>query len=341
MAIQIKDNKLHIDKVVIDNELVVKYVESLKQAEREKAIEEALGIGIMAGIKGEIAHFLNKAEGELGQHLGSLKALYDLQRIRFEETTAKGVIAEDQVIDALRKFAKDSGFITDEINDTSTTDGHLEANKTGDILIRVEGDDNNQIGLEVKLDKSVSFGDLLKRDPLAKSDTALTQLIETSANRKTKLNIMVFDEEKVDNTVKKQCTEGITYIPNVGFIAIVATQKNDFRNLAIAYVLSRELALSKSDLSNINENHLKLMLAQLVKVLSDYKAIKAEVENIKSSAEKILDVSEKTRALVDHSAKYLTNYLEKGQISEEELWGYINPETVRSQLELVKKSSKV
>ena len=55
---------------------------------------------------------------------------------------------------------------------------------------------------------------------------------------------------------------------------------------------------------------------------------------------KILDVSEKTRALVDHSAKYLANYLEKGQISEEELWNYINPEGVRNQLELVKKADK-
>ncbi len=57
MAIQIKDNKLHIDKVIIDNELVVKYIESLKQSEREKAVEDALGVGIMAGIKGEISHF--------------------------------------------------------------------------------------------------------------------------------------------------------------------------------------------------------------------------------------------------------------------------------------------
>ena len=50
MAIQIRDNKLHIDKVVIDNELVVEYVNKLPQAERDKAIEEALGIVIMAAL---------------------------------------------------------------------------------------------------------------------------------------------------------------------------------------------------------------------------------------------------------------------------------------------------
>ena len=83
-------------------------------------------------------------------------------------------------------------------------------------------------------------------DLFAKSDTALAQLIETSANRKSKLNIIVFDEEKVDNTIK-EAKEGITYIPHVGFIVIVSTQKNDFKNLALAYVLSRELILSKSD----------------------------------------------------------------------------------------------
>ena len=53
MAIQIKD-KLRIDKVVIDNPLIVEYIDSLKQDEREKAIQDALGIGIMAVLRGRL-----------------------------------------------------------------------------------------------------------------------------------------------------------------------------------------------------------------------------------------------------------------------------------------------
>ena len=336
MAIQIRDNKLHIDKVVIDNELVVEYVNKLPQAERDKAIEEALGIGIMAALKGDLHHFLHSTEGQLGKHLNTLKAVLELKNIRFEETASKGFDAEVEVITVLRQLADQFNFKQDKIDDTSKMDGNIKGNKTGDILIQIDGDENQQIGLEVKLDKSVNFGSLLKRDPLAKSDTALAQLIETSANRKSKLNIIVFDEEKVDNTIKKEAKEGITYIPHVGFIVIVSTQKNNFKNLALAYVLSRELILSKSDFKKINTNHLKLMLQQLVKVLNDYQTVKNEAENIKKSAQKILDQSHKTRLLVEHSAQYLLKYLDKGEMSEDELWSYISPEPIKSKLELVK-----
>ena len=142
----------------------------------------------------------------------------------------------------------------------------------------------------------------------------------------------------VDNTIKKEAKEGITYIPHVGFIVIVSTQKNDFKNLALAYVLSRELILSKSDFKKINTNHLKLMLQQLVKVLNDYQTVKNEAENIKKSAQKILDQSHKTRLLVEHSAQYLLKYLDKGEMSEDELWSYISPEPIKNKLELVKAS---
>ena len=43
---------------------------------------------------------------------------------------------------------------------------NIKGNKTGDILIQIDGDENQQIKLEVKLDKSVNFGSLLKRGSL-------------------------------------------------------------------------------------------------------------------------------------------------------------------------------
>ena len=49
-------------------------------------------------------------------------------------------------------------------------------------------------GVEIKIDQSIAYGELINRSPLAKSDTALSQLIETSANRSSKLNIIVFDD---------------------------------------------------------------------------------------------------------------------------------------------------
>ena len=65
-------------------------------------------------------------------------------------------------------------------------------------------------------------------------------------------------------------------------------------------------------MSKLNENHLKIMLTQLVKVLSDYGAIKTEVSNIQSSAQKILDVSEKTRGPCRSLCKISGKLLRKG-----------------------------
>jgi hypothetical protein len=337
MAITLKNKKIYIDNIVLDNELVVEYVTSLPMKERDKAIAEAIGIGILAAKKGEISHFLTETEGQLGKHLGSLKALYELRELRFKETVSKGLSAEVTILQFLKDMAEEVGFANDEVSDTSTLAGNIKGNKTGDIIIKVDGDDDIKIGVEIKIDQSIAYGELINRSPLAKSDTALSQLIETSANRNSKLNIIVFDEDKVDSTIKNKCVQGISYIPNIGFITIISLLKNENRNLAIAYILAREILKSKSDLKNLNQNVLTNMFDQLVKVLSDYKKIKNEVDKIQTSSQNILNICEETKLLVDHSCNYLQHYLEKGHISEEELWNFINPQEIKNDIANFKK----
>ena len=90
MAIKITNSQITIEKVVIENAIAAEYLTNLPANERERALVTALGIGIMAEIKGEVAHFLAEAEGELGKRLGSLKTLYELRELRFKETATKG-----------------------------------------------------------------------------------------------------------------------------------------------------------------------------------------------------------------------------------------------------------
>ena len=84
----------------------------------------------------------------------------------------------------------------------------LKGNKTGDIVAAVDGE--ARIGIEVKFDKQLRFGDLETREePTAKGDTALSQLAETGANRLTQLNMIVFDEGRVDSSISTRVPNGL------------------------------------------------------------------------------------------------------------------------------------
>ena len=83
MPISFRGGVLQLQDLTIENPLVAEYLEGMPATEREDAIVRALGIGVMAELKGEISHFLHVTE-ELGKHLSSLKALYELRSLRFQ-----------------------------------------------------------------------------------------------------------------------------------------------------------------------------------------------------------------------------------------------------------------
>ena len=94
MAISFRNGVLQIQDVSIENPIVAEYLESLPASEREQAVVDAIGLGVMAAKKGELKHFLDQTEGELGKHFTSLKALYELREMRFQ-TSGKGGDAEE------------------------------------------------------------------------------------------------------------------------------------------------------------------------------------------------------------------------------------------------------
>ena len=101
--------------------------------------------------------------------------------------------AEQKILQALKDIQVTSGFSNDEISDLSTVRGVLPRNKTGDLLIEVDGQNDVTIGLEIKLDKGVKLGQIDNRDPAAQIDTAIGQLLEMRTNRETDANAIVFD----------------------------------------------------------------------------------------------------------------------------------------------------
>ena len=53
----------------MENPLIAEYPAGLPEPQREEAIIKALGVGILAEIKGERAQFLNETEGAIGKRL--------------------------------------------------------------------------------------------------------------------------------------------------------------------------------------------------------------------------------------------------------------------------------
>jgi len=336
MTIELKSGKVFIKSLEIENEVISAYLSSHPKRDFDKIISRALGIGILAEIKGDIATFLQETEGTLANKLGVLQSLYDLRKIRFNETTQKGTFAEGEVIYALRNMAKNLGY-EDDIADASTISGAIPKNKTGDILIRLEQSDKI-IGVEVKLDKSVGYGDLLKRDPISRTDTAISQLAETAANRNSNVNIIIFDMSNADPTITKRCINGISFEPGLGFIVLIDTLKSDFKSLGVAYSLAREITMSQRSENTLDQNILRLMLMQVVKLFTDYSSIKNEADNIKKSADRILETSEKTRILTEHSVAILKNYLDTGRLTKTELLEYFQANDASEELKQFRKN---
>ena len=322
MTVSIRKSVIDIDEVKIDNVIVAEYLAGIPESQREEALIKAIGIGVLAGIKGEIAHFLYETEGELGKHLASLKTLYELREIRFKETSLKGEKAETDIMEALSDIQAAAGLNKDEIIDLSRKQGLLPRNKTGDVMVLVDGVDDCSIGFEVKLDKSVRLGLLDSRDPAAKTDTAIGQLIEMRANRKTDVNVIVFDEDSVDASVSSACKCGVRFIEGVGFIVIVSTRRADFSNLAVVYSISREMARAEIYKRPIDGKILTMIVERLLYLLNDYRSVKKEVNNIKKSAEKIETSLDKMTLYIKSTENYLKHFLKSGELSESELHNF-------------------
>ena len=318
MSVKVKNGVFQVEKLEIENSVVVEYLTGLPDREREAAVVRAIGIGVLAEIKGEIAQFLNETEGELGQRLASLKALYELRELRFRETSGKGEQAERQVLQALTDIQTSLGFEQDEIVDLSKQRGQLPRNKTGDLMIAVDGSDHSSIGIEVKLDKGVRLGLIEERDPSAQTDTVIGQLLEMRANRETDANVIVFDQDSVDSTVAAACRAGIKFFNGVGFVVIVSTRAADYANLSIVYAICREMAKAGVHQSSAGGRDLTMIIERLIYLVRDYRSVEKEVDAIKKSADKISKNLEKLGHYVGVTQKALKQYLENGNFTEEE-----------------------
>ena len=339
--VTLKKDLKHIElsnTLCIDNEIVYNYFSKVPSEQIDETFFRALYIGVLALIEDRFSAFLANTSNELGTQLENLKIIFDMKKELFYKTAQeKGAIAENNIEMFLNQYLKQRN-INDEVISTGNTTGTIRRNKTGDIVCELDGTDK-KIVIECKFNKSTALGGIDTKDVLKKKqDTAWDQLLEASVNRDAQAAIIVFDRELASPTILN-FTDSVGFIPGVGFVVIVESQKNDYSNLFIAYSLARDIAVHSKNVDYKDE-----MLVLLVRrILSDIKQlfdIKQLVEaNIKNN-KSILEKMEQSMLKISFTNDYLKKFLEEGTMTKEDLYEFFEGDEVREKYRRIEQEIK-
>ena len=327
--------RIEIKEFEIENQIVFNYFDNLPVNERDEKLLRAIYIGVLALMEDRISSFLSKTSNELGTELESLKMIFDMKKELFYKSNIKGTLAEEEIAEFLnehfqQKKIKDKAYLT------GNSAGNLPRNKTGDILCEIDNNPNLKIAIECKFDKSIKFGEIENKDVFTrKSDTAWSQLIESQANRGTNTAIIVFDISLIDNSVLRNF-ENVGYIPEIGFIAIINSQKGDYSNLAIAYMLARDIILNAKEI-DINKDILTMIVNRIIKDINEVLIIRNLVHNNIENNKTILKQLEKSMLLMEFNQEYLLKFLHDGNLTKEDLLTFYSGEEVKDRYKLIEK----
>lgn len=327
--------RIELKEFEIENQIVFNYFDNLPASERDDKLLRAIYIGVLALMEDRMSAFLSKTSNELGTELESLKMIFDMKKELFYKSSVKGILAEDEVAEYLNEY-----FLEKRLKDravlTGNMAGHIPKNKTGDIVCEVDGAVDVRIVIECKFDKSVRFGDIETKEIFTrKSDTAWSQLLEAQANRDAKASIIVFDISLVDNSVLKQF-DNVGYIPGVGLVAIINSQKGDYGNLAIAYMLARDIVLNAKAVE-IDKDVLAMLVNRIIKDINEMLSIRTLVHNNIENNKAILKQLEKSMLLMDFNQQYLKKFLVDGTLTKQDLLNYYQGEDVKDKYRIIEK----
>jgi hypothetical protein len=327
--------RIEIKEFEIENQIVFNYFNNLPTTERDEKLYRALYIGVLALMEDRISAFLSKTSNELGTELESLKMIFEMKKELFYKTTIKGILAEDEIAEFLNNYfaekkLKDRALLTGNIA------GNIPKNKTGDIICEVDGSSELKIVIECKFDKSIKLGDIASKEIfIRKYDTAWSQIIEAKANRDAKVGMIVLDRSLIDNSILK-FTENIGFVESVGFIVIIDSQKGDYSNLAIAYMLARDIAINAKE-PDIDTKLLSLIVNRIIKDITEIQQIKNLIENNIQNNKQILKQLEKSMMLMEFNQQYLSKFLKDGTLNKRDLLDFYLGEEVKDQFKLVDK----
>jgi hypothetical protein len=326
---------VRVSEFEVTHELIFKLFDRLPESQRDKALTRALQIGATALLEDRIATFLARTENELGTHLEALKLIYEQNVTAKEKTTQIGGEAENRIYSSIRDLLARRGYEGDDIALTGATAGAINRNKTGDIVIKVDGDDTKRIVVEIKFDASISVGGFGDADSTSRTrDTAISQLLEAGANRNAVQSIIVFDKHRSSDALNNQ-VQGIQWIPSVGFIVVVDYDRDDFTYLHVTLELARSMTISPVKM--VDSSVLKILLERLVTdidtIKESHKLLNINHENLK----KISALIHKHALLVDFARDTILRFIDKGEISQHELLELYRGDAIRDRYKSIGK----
>jgi len=325
--------RIEVKEFEIENQIVFNYFDNLPTTERDEKLLRAIYIGVLALMEDRMSAFLSKTSNELGTELESLKMIFDMKKELFYKSSIKGILAEDEIADFLNQHFSEKK-LKDRAIITGNTAGTIPRNKTGDIICEVDGNPNLRIAIECKFDKSVRLGDIETKDMFTrKTDTAWSQLLEAQVNRDAKVSLIVFDISLVDNSILREF-ENVGYIPGVGMVAIINSQKGDYTNLAIVYMLVRDITLNAKQVE-LDKDLLMILVNRLIKDINEITTIKNLVYNNIENNKAILKQLEKSILLMEFNQQYLKKFLTDGTLTKEDLLNYYQGEEVKDKYRLI------
>lgn len=327
--------RVEIGAFEIDNSIVFNYFNHLKAEERDEKLLRAIYIGVLAMMEDRLSAFLSRTNNELGTELESLKMIFEMKKELFYKTTMKGIAAEDDIAEYLNEFFKNKK-LKDVARLTGNEAGAIAKNKTGDIICTLDGNEDLKIAIEAKFDKSIKFGDIASKDVfIRKTDTAWSQLIEADANRGSKISIIVFDISLVDASILR-IIENVGFIPGVGFIAVIDSQKGNYSNLGIAYTLARDIALNAKTME-LDKDILAILITRIIKDLQEIIKIRSLVQDNIDHNFAILHQLEKSILLMEFNQEYLVKFLNDGTLTKKDLLDFYMGEDVKDRYKMIEK----
>lgn len=147
--------------------------------------------------------------------------------------------------------------------------------------------------------------------------------------------MIVFDISLVENSILKNF-ENVGFIPGVGFIAIINSQKGDYSNLAIAYMLARDIALNAKEIE-LDKNILAMMVNRIIKDINEILTIKSLVQNNIDNNKAILKQLEKSILLMEFNQEYLKRFLSQGTLTKKDLLDFYSREDAKDKYRLIEK----
>jgi len=329
-----KNTKIKVNNLIIENDIAFNFFDQVHVDKRDEMLTRAIYIGVLALTEERIEAFFARTTNDLGTELERLKIMFDLKRQLFYRSTIKGTLAENEIADYLNQYFQDM-----KINDKAILSGNqagtIARNKTGDIICEIEGKTDLKLIIECKFDKSIKIGNIADRDISTKTtDTAWSQLLEAEVNRDGRASMIVFDKSLVDSSITK-VYDNVGFIPGVGFIAIIDSERNDYSNLIIAYKLARDIAL-KSKPIDYNPYILRALISRLLKnthtILSISGLVEANIENNKE----ILKQINSNLLLLKFDKEYLEKFLEDGILSKKDLLAYYQFDEIKDKYKEIK-----